>query len=185
MFCKSCSKDISHKHNGAVYCDRDCMKIDYTNNPTEKLLTQYKISESGCWEWFGNLCLNGYPRITFKKKTLKMHRYSWEYYNKRKIPKGKFICHTCDNTKCINPDHLYAGDPIDNVRDMMERNRNVVCRGTDTGSAKVNEDDVIAILKDERSASEICKDYPISRKQVKNIKDRKAWKHIKIKHYGL
>ncbi len=33
------------------------------------------------------------------------------------------VRHTCDNIKCLNPEHLIPGTVIDNVRDMDERGR--------------------------------------------------------------
>ena len=34
-----------------------------------------------------------------------------------------FVCHSCDNRKCINVEHLFLGSPKDNTRDMMSKNR--------------------------------------------------------------
>lgn len=36
---------------------------------------------------------------------------------------GKVIRHTCDNTRCINPEHLLIGTRADNNRDRAERGR--------------------------------------------------------------
>lgn len=50
------------------------------------------------------------------------HRHAWELaYGP--IPKGMVICHTCDNTRCVNISHLFMGTQADNMRDMREKGR--------------------------------------------------------------
>jgi hypothetical protein len=39
------------------------------------------------------------------------------------IPAGLYILHSCDNKRCVNPNHLRAGTPVDNMRDMHQRGR--------------------------------------------------------------
>jgi len=50
------------------------------------------------------------------------HRLVWEVM-KGPIPQDKFVCHSCDNRRCINVDHLFIGSPKDNTQDMMKKAR--------------------------------------------------------------
>lgn len=52
--------------------------------------------------------------------------------------KGLVVRHTCDNARCINPEHLIIGTHADNMRDAVERNRNA--KGIRNGHAKLTPD---------------------------------------------
>lgn len=83
-----------------------------------------KVSKGdGCWEWTGCLFKTGYGKMRGNNnKTVYAHRVSYEI-NKGPIPAGLLIRHSCDNRKCVRPDHLLAGTHMDNSHDAIERGR--------------------------------------------------------------
>ena len=76
-----------------------------------------------CWEWQAGLDSDGYGRIQFDGKRQGAHRFSWILHN-TDIPQGMCICHRCDNPACVNPNHLFLGTQVDNIYDMVSKNRN-------------------------------------------------------------
>lgn len=80
-----------------------------------------QYAESGCWEWTGCLNSMGYGRTFFGGKHVYAHRVMLEA---AKGPlNGLHALHACDNPKCVNPAHLFAGTHQDNMRDMVRKGR--------------------------------------------------------------
>ena len=80
------------------------------------------VSKSECYQWDGARDKNGYGRYKVNGKNVKAHRYAWELTN-GPIPKGKVICHKCDNPKCVRSEHLFVGTMKDNQQDMARKGR--------------------------------------------------------------
>lgn len=94
-----------------------------TEKVIERFHTKYRVNpETGCWEWINPPSSTGYTNISIDGKVYGAHRISWQIYNGA-IPDGLYICHTCDNTRCVNPNHLFLGTPQDNARDRDTKGR--------------------------------------------------------------
>jgi hypothetical protein len=95
----------------------------------EKLLSRIIKQPTGCWEWQGATRGNGYGVMAFAgKKNLATHRMSYIAHN-GDIPENLLVCHTCDNRKCINPDHLFLGTHSDNMKDALKKGRLFIPEG--------------------------------------------------------
>ena len=85
---------------------------------------------SGCVLWLGAIKTNPggleYGRITIgpraTKETHSAHRISFRVH-KGPIPEGLNVCHTCDVSLCINPNHLFVGTQQENLDDAKRKNR--------------------------------------------------------------
>ena len=136
-----------------------------------------------CWEWQGpRLEPLGYGILNHEKKRLRANRVAYALLV-GEIPPGMFVCHHCDNPPCVNPSHLFAGTPADNLRDMRRKGR-----GKWPGvpgnkhRAKVSPADVrtirTAVEKGEASYAELAARYGISRTAVHAIVHRKYWSDV-------
>lgn len=103
-------------------------------NPRPKtipeLIERRSIPEpnSGCWIWEGPAWSGRggrfYGCASFQGRDRLAHRVSFEAF-KGPITDGLFVCHRCDNTLCVNPDHLFLGTNRDNMQDMVRKGRHV------------------------------------------------------------
>lgn len=159
-----------------------------------------KRSKNECWEWQGNV-VRGYGHFPLTHfKTVKAHRFSYEL-KYGQIPDGMLVCHKCDNSKCVNPNHLFLGTHQDNMNDRSAKGRQAkgdrhgarlhpekfrfqhggAPRGSKNGRASLTEDSVLKIkqlLKTDLSQAEIGKRFGVTRFVIWKIKVGLAWQHI-------
>lgn len=148
--------------------------------PLKDRLAIRSVRVGECIEWTGYVNYFGYGKLTYQNRQEYAHRAAW-IANGGVIPDGMFICHKCDNRRCINPDHLFVGSQKDNMQDMKAkcRRRNVGgARGSAHPSAKVNEAQVLEIRASNLTPEEIAARFNISKKHVYQILNRLTWKHI-------
>lgn len=136
-------------------------------------------SNKECWNWKASIFTNGYGQFRKGKHKIVAHKFSWELH-RNLIPDGLCVLHTCDNRKCVNPNHLFLGTHQDNMDDKVKKNRQSRLNGIDNGKSKLTEQQIIEIRKKHKilTYKQIAIKYDISLKQVYNILKYKQWKHL-------
>ena len=153
----------------------------------KKSFEKHVIRQEGCWGWKGPIAKNGYPVMSCRRTIGpdRGHKASWIIHHGL-VPKGKHVCHRCDNPICTNPDHLWVGTPKENNDDKIAKGRDNWVRpphkvGAANGASKLTEDKVkeIKILLEKGLASrDIGARYDISKTHVLRIKKGQNWSHI-------
>jgi hypothetical protein len=129
-----------------------------------------KNSSNNCWEWIGSLTKSGYGQIAINGPKY-AHRLSAEWAGLN--IKNRFVCHSCDNPRCVNPDHLFVGKHTDNVADMVSKGRHLKGREV---SAEKNKKPIMTPFGKFNSLKDA--------KQTLNMNPRTLWKKLKSSNSG-
>lgn len=128
-------------------------------------------SSNECWEWTAATFKAGYGALSYKGAPRYAHRLSFEIFH-GKIPKGMDVCHSCDNRRCVNPNHLFSGTRAENLADMRNKGRHY---------KKLSKEDVLEIRKLGAQGIKnhlLAIKFSISSAQIGNIIKRKQWVEI-------
>lgn len=161
--------------------------------PNEKELRRFwsKVAITSnsdeCWEWQRGI-KNGYGIFGFKYRTWYAHRFSYELAYGA-IPQGLFVCHSCDNKKCVNPKHFFLGTDQDNKDDMVRKGRHAhgsrlspLRRGEKHPSHILTEDRV-RYIRERYAVGDITQtalaiEVGMSLSTVNHIVRGRKWKHV-------
>ena len=157
-----------------------------TNNAImtkEEFTKRVKIVDSGCWEWQGAMSNTGYGIIKQGKRRTGAHRISYMFHIGT-IPEKLMVCHTCDNRKCVNPEHFFLGTNADNMKDAFRKGRLKVPVTSQfkPGNIPVNrkisldlmQQVINEINKKEKSIIQICRELNVSYNAVKDMRRTKS-----------
>ena len=145
----------------------------------ERLLSSIELGDNGCWNWTGRLTPDGYGQISFRLssnepvRSRPASRASYEVFVGD--PGHLFVCHHCDNPKCINPEHLYAGTHLENMRDRTRRAPQV---GENNPAARLSSDNVALIRSSDLTATTLAAKLGVGLKTVCDVRNRVTWKHL-------
>lgn len=132
---------------------------------------------TGCHVWNGSISTQGYGRFAWAGKARQAHRMAWIFYN-GEIPDGLCILHRCDNRRCVNPDHLFLGTYLDNVRDMLAKGRHVHFVGEATPSAKLTREAVAEIRASREPHVIVAAAYGVTPETVSHVRRHLTWRYV-------
>ena len=150
---------------------------------------------SGCWIWLG--AASGRKNLPDRQKRASLNvfgnraflasRASYIAF-KGPIPDGMFICHSCDNGLCVNPDHLRSGTHLDNVADMMRKGGLDVRRGEKAHNSVLTEELVIkAKFMHGKGISmyRIAKIFGVNSETIRKALRGETWSHVGYRTAGV
>ena len=138
---------------------------------------------SGCWIWTAYANAHGYGCMSSGRRrgeTWLAHRISW-FLHKGIPAEGLSVCHGCDNTFCVNPDHLFLGTHRQNMQDCYRKGRDngtAKRRGAEHFTSKFTEADVLAIRRSGPGSRGLARRFGVSRRTIANVLNRKHWKDV-------
>lgn len=157
-------------------CDR---KYDRDKPPEERFWARVAKSD-GCWEWTGTKKGAGYGQFCTGGRRKLAHRVAWEM-SFGGIPEGLAVCHTCDNPRCVRPDHLFLGTWAENNHDRHRKGRSAGPKGQRNGKACLTEDDVRRIRQLHNQGlgyRGIARLSGMSRSAIAHIVQGRNWAHV-------
>jgi len=170
--CPTCGTHFQKSDPREVYCTLECAvwcKVD-------------KREPDECWPWTAGL-VRGYGAGTFQKKRYKATRVILE--DKLGEPLGDLLAlHTCDNPRCCNPAHLYAGTAQQNMDDKVMRGR---WNGNREGmhlaehpKARFTEEEVAFIWRNRNKMRQVdlADQFGVTRDVIHKIVSGKTWSKL-------
>ena len=140
---------------------------------------------STCWEWTGWLNANGYGHFRYNNKVCGAHRIAAHLFFSMPLNFNLYVCHSCDNRKCVNPLHLFLGTAKENTNDALKKGR--MKHGFKPGElspvAKLTKLNVIFIRQNMNkiSTTELARKFNVTNSTIICIKTKKSWKHLEVK----
>lgn len=150
----------------------------------DDLRSHCSIDDAGCWNWLHCSQANGYGRIRRDGRTWYVHRLAYFLVN-GPVPEGLDVCHSCDNRRCGNPEHLFSGTRKDNMTDAKNKGRTargeilaVRKRGELTALARLTTDDVLRIRSSSDTPKILATIFGVSVSNIHCILRRRTWRHV-------
>jgi hypothetical protein len=149
-------------------------------NKTEKQKDiTYIVSDDGC-----HICTShatnssGYPVRSTIIGTVRIQRYMWYLKTgQREINYNEAILMTCGNRRCINLEHIYLAD-------RLEQNRRKAAEGRVVRHSSLTDEQVYEIKTNITETSiELADEYNVSDSNIRAIWMERTFSHIEVDNY--
>jgi hypothetical protein len=203
FICPWCGRQFVARKPARRFCSRACLnnyratkrKAELAASADERFWA--KVNKSGpddCWEWAG-YCRppSHYGQVSYKGTLWSAHRLSW-FLTHGPIPDGLWVCHHCDNPRCVNPAHLFLGTPHENFLDAAQKGRMASgpehgmnrhperrTHGERNGCSRLTSGQVLEIRSlfgNGAGYRELATRYGVSDSCIRSVAHRVTWRHI-------
>jgi hypothetical protein len=157
---------------GGVALPQEILKFRYRFDPT--------APASECWNWTGNVGLNKYGTVYCGKYLSLAHRVSYTLF-RGPITNGLYVCHKCDNPRCVNPSHFFLGTNRDNMADASSKGRMPV--GEKSYLARLTAEQVLEIRAacaagPKGTRTRMAERFGVNEGTIRHIVARRTWTRI-------
>lgn len=209
--CEKCNQKFTANSKSQRFCSKLCScrfvalnrkKRTPSFEQSVKFFWDNVVRGRGCWGWKGKRWGAGYGRIWVEGKSCYLHRFSYQLHF-GEVPGNLYVCHTCDNPSCSNPNHLFLGTAQDNIDDMWRKGRAnppsgprgtpaialenpLYIAGENNGNHKLTDDDVRYIRRHYKRVSykksnskELAAKFGVTINCILHAVKGKRWTHVK------
>lgn len=157
---------------------RGPLKLVETEGERFERLTM-PVPESGCLLWLGAVDKDGYGKAKVGGKDVRAHRWSW-LLHKGEITGGLHVLHRCDVPTCVNPEHLFLGTNVDNVKDKIAKGRDY--KLPPQRKPKLTEEQVAEIrrLRGKVRQIDLAAMFGVHHSQISRIQTGAFWRHLPL-----
>lgn len=124
-----------------------------------------------CWYWTRNTTKGGYGSVWFLKRFRSVHRVSAHLFLNFDFDSKLHVLHKCDNPPCFNPEHLFIGTNLDNIRDKINKGN------CDSKLTKQIVSEIRNKFKAGSTRSQLKDEYNVSYSCIVDIISGDTWKY--------
>lgn len=178
--CRKTWSHLIHPNGKPPHCPPKKPKMpdidrDYTKDEIEMIRRKLKERSvekesihcsTNCWEW--KKASKGAPKMGVAGKCRRAIRFA-AIVSSGCYRHNLLAIHACGYTRCVNPDHISWGTPLQNARDKYKHG---------TVSKKLTIEDVKYIKASESSSMSLASRFKVSAACIGHIKNGSRWKHV-------
>lgn len=129
----------------------------------DRLAADYTVDGNGCWLWQRQMHGAGYGHTQRGGRSQTAHRWYYERFV-GPVPEGHHVDHLCGVRRCVNPAHLEAVSPTENVR----RSR----------ATKLTATDAATIRASGAPGRVLAQRFGVSPQNITDIRKRRSWSEV-------